>query len=698
MKKFSLSGRPFLSSFLIALLISIAFILVLNLVLPRRELVMKEQKRTSPGSYYHYADLNQDGTTEEFHTYIWNDSLLSCPFYTIGEELIRQSNFSGGNLRYPERSAIIGDYDHNGYQEVYFFSRKSDSILLNAVELGGREDFIQNRFIATINKGKSGYDAGLVKSSYFIDTDKDGNDELFFGITSGYSIYPRMICRYNIGKDSLLHSMAMGTKLQDFNLRKDNQGQLHFLWLGYAAGNMHDTTAAYHDGDAYLISMNTDLEFSFPPIKHAGETSTVRPFPFEYKEKSCIFVYKHKSTSYKEEGYSFYLIDDKGKELAYRNYPFEGRKHDLYPMLLQIDGKQRVYILKGRRLLYRLEEDLSLSKVYEFPYKVSYNYNFDINNDGKGEFLGVSSNYDHIFVADIAHHRYYDIDMMLPVKTTRILPIKGKYEDPSVFYQAEDLLIYLTLASKPYYYFYLLIYGVAMLLFSFTLIYFAQMIAVKQANRKKRMAELQLANWRNQLNPHFTYNTLNSVGAVILKEDKEEAYKFFAKFSRLVAHAIDSSASISISLKKEFEFMDLYLQLEKFRFEEKFDYQIIIDDKIDQNIQVPKMFLQTYAENAIRHGLMDREVGGLLRISAREEEKYFCFEVEDNGIGRLAARRKRRFGHHMGMDLMSTFFEQLNSFNSKKILLQIEDLKPGEEEFPGTKVRINIPKDFSYEL
>ena len=233
---------------------------------------------------------------------------------------------------------------------------------------------------------------------------------------------------------------------------------------------------------------------------------------------------------------------------------------------------------------------------------------------------------------------------------------------------------------------------------AFLLVWGIQFLTAGRDRRKKRLAELQLTNWKNQLDPHFTFNTLNSVGAVILSEDRDKAYDFFTRFSKLVRYALEASNKVSVSIEDEIHFIELYLQLEQFRFNDKFEYKIDISNEINRFTQVPKMLLQTYVENAVRHGLMDRDNKGILNINIFKEEEYLIFQVKDNGIGRIASNRKRRLSNGIGMKAMKDYFELLNSINYRNISLDINDSDDTNIKYPGTIVTIKIPEDFSYEL
>jgi sensor histidine kinase YesM len=144
------------------------------------------------------------------------------------------------------------------------------------------------------------------------------------------------------------------------------------------------------------------------------------------------------------------------------------------------------------------------------------------------------------------------------------------------------------------------------------------------------------------------------------------------------------------SLGEEIEFVTTYLDLEKLRFGEKFDYKIEISDEVSQKEQVPKLVLQTFAENAIKHGLMTYSYGGILRITVLREGDYLKLSIEDNGIGReKSSGRSTSTGK--GLKLTSDFFEILNQMNNRAIRNSITDLQNENGDPTGTRVDVWVP-------
>jgi LytS/YehU family sensor histidine kinase len=194
-----------------------------------------------------------------------------------------------------------------------------------------------------------------------------------------------------------------------------------------------------------------------------------------------------------------------------------------------------------------------------------------------------------------------------------------------------------------------------------------------------------------QINPHFVFNCLNSIKGFIYERDFKQADKYLDKFSELLRSTLDNSSSSIIPLKDEINYLDNYLQLEKLRFDDRFEYAITIDDHIDsKEALVPAMLLQPYVENSIRHGIGHLEnKKGVISISIRRELKQLLCEIEDNGVGREKAISLRNELHteyqSRGMQLSKRRAELYG------IEQEIIDKKDEQGNATGTIIVLRIP-------
>jgi anti-sigma regulatory factor (Ser/Thr protein kinase) len=216
---------------------------------------------------------------------------------------------------------------------------------------------------------------------------------------------------------------------------------------------------------------------------------------------------------------------------------------------------------------------------------------------------------------------------------------------------------------------------------------------------EKRMAELHLISMRNQIDPHFTFNAINSIASVILKEEKEKAYSFFVKLSAMIRQVLTSGDKITRPLAEELGFVKNYLEIEKLRFRESFQFAIEVEEGVNPDQEVPKMVIQTYAENALKHGLLNKKEGeGLLTIKISEESGNLRIVVEDNGIGRQAARKLGSQSTGKGLHILNSYYDFFNRYNQHKIQHEIVDLFTDQNQPAGMRVVVIIPSGFHFQL
>ncbi len=214
-----------------------------------------------------------------------------------------------------------------------------------------------------------------------------------------------------------------------------------------------------------------------------------------------------------------------------------------------------------------------------------------------------------------------------------------------------------------------------------------------------QVAELKSTALRAQMNPHFVFNCLNAIQECVVTGRIDEAYTYLSKFSRLLRLVLEHSDLTVITLHQEMEILDLYISLEKLRFKESMDYQIITDEDLEtEEISIPPMLIQPHVENAIWHGLRNFQNDRRLLIYIKEEaNEYLTVIIEDNGVGRkkameLKASRMMAGQRHnsKGLTICTQRIELLqNQYSRTK--MEIEDLYTKQGVATGTRVTVVLP-------
>jgi sensor histidine kinase YesM len=211
---------------------------------------------------------------------------------------------------------------------------------------------------------------------------------------------------------------------------------------------------------------------------------------------------------------------------------------------------------------------------------------------------------------------------------------------------------------------------------------------------KNRLLEMEAKALSSQMNPHFIYNSLSTVQHLIIIDEKQKAFDFLSDFSLLMRQMLNNSRKVQISLEDEIDFLKRYIELEKFRFGNHFNYEFNLDGDLSVNsCSIPSMFIQPIIENAIKHGLAPKKEKGLLKINFTVQNDILECTIDDNGIGWKEGRSGISPIKHESTAL-SIIKERLNLIKSYADhtgrLEIINKLKSGINE-TGTVVKIFIP-------
>ncbi|TNE78381.1 MAG: hypothetical protein EP332_14990 [Bacteroidetes bacterium] len=249
-------------------------------------------------------------------------------------------------------------------------------------------------------------------------------------------------------------------------------------------------------------------------------------------------------------------------------------------------------------------------------------------------------------------------------------------------------------------FFVVLIIGSMVLMGLISLIYLAnvkrkQRNALEKAQLKANVIESQLTALKAQMNPHFIFNSLNSIYELIILSDPKEAASYLNKFASLLRKVLENSEKERISLLEECEWLGLYLELEKLRFGSDFSYQIDLQEVKDPyDIMMPTMLLQPFVENAVKHGLLHKEGIKRLDIEFKEDKDVLYCIVRDNGVGRDAAEKfkMQRKKDHKSFATQAIYkrVEMLNSSHKFHIQVAIRDLHYPDDSPAGTEVELRI--------
>ncbi len=233
-----------------------------------------------------------------------------------------------------------------------------------------------------------------------------------------------------------------------------------------------------------------------------------------------------------------------------------------------------------------------------------------------------------------------------------------------------------------------------------------ELLKENEAEKRKKMAleyskqilKLRMQALQSQMNPHFLFNSLNSIKHFIIHNNQKDAIAYLTKFAKFIRKVLDYSYVGEVSLQEELDMMKLYLEIENYRFNQELSYSFSIDETVDlSSIKVPPMILQAFIENSIWHGLAMKNNDKKINIAVKKNKNYIFVTITDNGIGRTKAQEiklsksailnKESLGIKITEERLKAY-TQNRKFKSE---ILITDLTNKQNQATGTQVTIKIP-------
>ncbi|MGA0558943.1 two-component regulator propeller domain-containing protein [Larkinella sp. VNQ87] len=211
-----------------------------------------------------------------------------------------------------------------------------------------------------------------------------------------------------------------------------------------------------------------------------------------------------------------------------------------------------------------------------------------------------------------------------------------------------------------------------------------------EASRKRALLEVKAIT--NQIDPHFVANFLTAIQSVAYESDPDTVVGYLAKFGSIFRNQLMSRSRVFWMLREELEFVQNYLDLERLRFGDRIKFLVKVCPGVPMDTQLPKMLIQGYVSNAIKHGLEHTAEGGTVRIAVCQSDGYLRIEVEDDGVGLEKAKLyRRRASTGRGLVINQAVFEQLNQYNELKSSQEIVDLTNLETGVSGVRLKAILP-------
>ena len=686
----------------LALPITVAVIVLLPDIFEKYKLeLVRSEPANKANSIEEFIDLDGDGYGERMILFTNEVGIAAFKIMTSDDLNVDQWNFTG---RYPQSNTnyYCGDMDGDGNREVYLFTLRSDSLFMQGVAPFERKShFLIDRFITKISRQRDTVHL-LVEHGQFSDLDGDGKDEFVFVVEARYSLQPRAVFIYHRTGDSLLQSQSVGANFGAMVIDDtDGDGEKEIMCSCNTLGNIPDSMGIpYDDYSAYIMGFDTYLHPLFPPLEYEVYPSFSRIESFEYPGGKA-YAYLFRNMSHNDTVSEIGLINGKGEILVRKQ--FSKNDAELGGLdLMKIgpgNGKQERLVMMGMERLVFLDAKLNAVDRLTLRDADKLIAAADLNGDGREE-LVFSRGHSWItilqqdFTFPMKIETHYDIFQEGPL----CISIREKGEEPpELFVKSNNKAYFYAFNSNPLYIFkYPLWFGIFLAV--------AAIIASIQYLQRLRMQRileledslnaLQLKNIKNQVDPHFTLNAINTISGMAIKGEKDKLARFSSEYAGLMRKMLNQSDRIQTTLQEELEFNILYLELQRTRFDESFEFRIEVEDAVDRELLLPRTLLHTYVENAVKYGVRLVETGGLIVIRARKEKRSVVLEVEDNGPGRkMSARYGAKDGSGKGLEIIGSILALYKKLYAIEISTEINDIQTPEGKVAGTRVRIVVPEN-----
>ena len=704
MKRFLANNSQFkwyTSPLLFAFIFSL-FLIILNPSIFNSYRVDSRILPNASASHNHYSNLDNNEFNESISFCI--DSNNDYVLIINKEKYPLRKNYSA-----KLKKIYSIDYNDDGYKEIYFCTLNKDSLFISSFDFKNKS--FTYKYIGLLKQTKKTRKDVFFLSSF--DCNNDLYKELYFCVNGQIGSPIRSIIRYDIKNSILKKSDYIPSPIIDaFSFNKDNKLRFVYSTWGLAKSKKPTDGSSTYDKAQFGI-LDENLEPLITPIKYKGVNKLIGCMKVKTAGVYYIWLFidssKAKSKMSKDKTLvEIYTLDGELKKSAFIDYDVYLLKNAYFS--LGNSKNENAYITLRSGGLLKMNASLKNSKHIEIDkiHIPMLAYAGDIDGDGSRELLfHDNSRKNNVIVKDnftkpVYFVRPQPFDMVQSVsligniKSSRHNSIGHYYSsnmEENLYFESKFLSLFLKYYSDPKHW-----YNYIYLFFFFAFVYlsvlFIRYLVAKSIREKyeikNRIAELRFKNVSNQMSPHFTMNAMNSIASLIFKEDKYKAYDFLSKLAKLMKMSLLDASKSTRTLGEEMAFVKAYLELQKLRFKDKFDFSIDFKDDSLGKLNLMPFMVQTFVENAIKHGISGISNTGVLKVLVEAKDNGVLISVRDNGVGRKAAMlNKRVLSTGQGVKLVKEYMDILNKKDNRSMKIDIIDLYENDKP-KGTLVEIFI--------
>jgi len=658
-----------------------------------------------------YGNLDRDPEMERYGFGNSRGGNSYAVVYSSENRFLDQWNFKG-QVNFQSTGNLIGDYDHDGYAEIACVSLDNMDIYLNVIEpFDSLNHTVRDLLIDTV--GESELNPSIaVPDLRFYDLNGDGFDEVIFSLNAWYVDQPRKAYVCDIRNNRLLKTQTMGIGPVELLIKDyDRDGDPEIFPSSNASNNYDEGGIVYPDTAGYYFVLDKDLGFKVAPTVIAHVFSGIVPFFFMNGQDTTLW-YIASDPNDSLVPVKFYSVN---RDLSIHKEPFlpgmkgmplgnvEAYQTDKLNILSDVSYKKLI-LLQGEGTPKTVPVDLRARIIpLHNPEAGLRACGFVTQSIGKRNLIDFWSS---------SGRKLTRIELETPIEQFEMDWIGPVDQGVRFLICSESIEYTCRIFRNPFYYLQFLI--LLLLIGGFYgFIYIIRAIQenqlATQENMRREILELQLKSVRNQLDPHFTFNALNTLSGLSLTGDQKGVDHFIGHFSRLLRTHLQTADKILVPLRDEIEFVSNYVELQRIRFDNLFELILEIPGSVDLSLQVPRLMIQTHVENAIKHGLAPGQEGriaerqegrragrqeGKIWVRIKEEGKDLIIQIEDNSHGRGRSGVKPFESTGKGLVNQERIFKSLWQLYGIRISSRILDLHRPDGSTGGTRVEI-IMKEIS---
>lgn len=679
-----------LACFAIAIIPFVPIFRVFNMM-DKFQVIVISRESSINNEFKLFCDFNYDNTSETIR--------LIPEFFKKVSVIVEKKQKTVGQWTFNGKSRTTciycNDYDSNNQKEIYLIYYRGDSLFLSGFEPLTGKTIVNDYLITTFGRylGETDFEIGSITMT---DLNYDKYKELVFAINCGYSVTTRKIISMDLHDKSFIQSPPAGQQLLHnltlFDINGDNEQEFFGNYGVFGNCKLISKSYPLTDTLGWLIVYKSNLKYLFDPFIIGKNPSLITTVPLMTAEGGKIAWYYEYFGNDVDTSY-IAISDLKGNLIKKKNVNYNiGNSGSFFTSFPSYKSNQMAHYTSDG-IVRIFDENIQITEQYQtYPLNDLFPICWDLNQDGENEYIFACNPESLVIISeDFKHIAKTDL---IPEKIEHLISVIQNPHEDALFSLSTNQFDY-TLKYREntiYKFRYILMTGSLLLIFTIFLFIgiLFQIIAKHRFETEKRLAKIQITALEKQLNPHFNLNVMNSIGALYENENVEKARHYFGKYAKLLRSMLFLSGQISIPLEEELEFVRNYLDLERLRMNNSFDYQILLEDNVPK-IGIPKMLIHNFAENAVKHGIRHLTGKGEIIIRAETSGKAVNISISDNGVGREKAREYSSMSTGKGMEILDETLKLYFSLNHIKITYQITDLYGENGEPAGTKAEMTIP-------